>query len=202
LLKSSTANADTRIRVLVVDENPLRAGLIENGLRDAGFTDVVSTNTISGLLARVNAVDPEVIVIDMANPSRDTLEQMFQVSRLVKRPITMFVDQSDADQIRAAVDAGVSAYIVDGLKQERIKPIIDMCILRFEAFARLQDELQEARSALEDRKLIDKAKRVIMAAKGLDEEAAYALLRSNAMNQKRRIADLARAILAAADLIT
>ncbi len=190
------------MRVLIVDENPVRTALIENGLREAGFVDVLSSGTTLGLLARIHELDPDVIVIAMANPSRDTLEQMFQVSRLVKRPITMFVDQSDSDQTRAAVDAGVSAYIVDGLKKERIKPVIDMCILRFEAIARLETELREARSELEDRKIIDQAKGIIMAQKSLGEEAAYALMRRTAMNRKKRIVDLARAIIAAADLIT
>jgi two-component system, response regulator / RNA-binding antiterminator len=193
--------SDPIIRVLIVDENPVRAALIESGLRDAGYSDVVFADTTLGLLARIRDLDPDVIVVDMANPSRDTLEQMFQVSRLVKRPITMFVDQSDSAQIRAAIDAGVSAYIVDGLKKERIKPIIDMCVMRFEAVARLENDLLSARSELEDRKIIDQAKRFVMAQKHIGEEEAYALLRRTAMNQKKRIADLARAIIAAADVI-
>jgi two-component system, response regulator / RNA-binding antiterminator len=189
-------------RILIVDENPVRASIIQEGLREAGFVDVVHVETTFGLLARIQKIDPDVVVVDMASPSRDTLEQMFEVSRIVKRPVTLFVDRSDAEQTQAAVEAGVSAYIVDGLKKERIKPIIDMCVMRFAAFARLQSELREARSALEDRKLIDQAKRRIMAAKGLDEDAAYALMRRTAMNQKRRIAELARSILTAADLLS
>ena len=96
---------------------------------------------MQSLLARIYAIDPDVILIDLENPSRDVLEQMFQVSRAVRRPIAMFVDQSDTASIQASVDAGVSAYIVDGLKKERIKPILDLCVSRFNAFARLQDEL-------------------------------------------------------------
>jgi two-component system, response regulator / RNA-binding antiterminator len=189
-------------RILIVDENAIRASIIEEGLRDAGFEHVVSIDSTFGLLARIHEIDPDVIVVDMASPSRDTLEQMFEVSRLVKRPITMFVDHADAGQIREAVDAGVSAYIVDGLKKERIKPIIDMCIIRFEAFNRLQQELSDAKLALENRKHIDQAKRLLMQAKNIDEDAAYQLLRKTAMNQKKRMSELARALIAAADLLS
>ncbi len=144
--------------------------------------------------------DPDVILIDLESPSRDVLEQMFQVSRVVKRPVAMFVDQSDAASIQAAVDAGVSAYVVDGLKKERIKNILDMSISRFKAFSRLQDELDRTKTALGERKLIDRAKGILMRAKNLPEEEAYALLRRTAMNEKRRIADIAQSIVTAADI--
>ena len=129
----------------------------------------------TGLLDQIYRIDPDVILIDLENPSRDVLEQMFQVSRIVRRPIAMFVDQSDRATIEAAVDAGVSAYIVDGLKKERVKHILDLCISRFNAFARLQGELDRAKSELEARKVIDRAKGILMKLKGLSEEEAYAL---------------------------
>jgi response regulator NasT len=116
-------------------------------------------------------INPDVIVINLGNPNRDVLEHMFQLSRAVKRPIAMFVDRSDRASIEAAVEAGVSAYVVDGLKQERVKPILDMAISRFNAFSRLTRELEEARSELEDRKLIERAKGILMKSKGLSEEA-------------------------------
>ena len=152
------------------------------------------------LLARIYAIDPDVILIDLENPSRDVLEQMFQVSRAVKRPVAMFVDQSDAASIEAAVDAGVSAYIVDGLRKERVKTILDLCISRFNAFARLQDELDRTRSALEERKVIDRAKGILMKAKNLTEETAYALLRKTAMNENKKIAEVAQSVITAAEL--
>src|SRR5262249_54108171 len=136
----------------------------------------------------------------LENPSRDVLEQMFQVSRIVRRPIAMFVDQSDRATIEAAVDAGVSAYIVDGLKKERMKNILDLCISRFNAFARLQDELDRAKSALEERKVIDRAKGILMKVKSLSEEDAYALLRKTAMNEKKKIAEVAQSVITAAEL--
>jgi response regulator NasT len=112
----------------------------------------------------------------------------------------MFVDQSDTAMMQAAVDAGISAYVVDGLKPDRVKPIIDIAILRFNAFARLQKELSEAKTELADRKVIDRAKGLLMTAKGLSEEDAYALLRRTAMNEKRKLADIARSIVTAAEL--
>lgn len=174
--------------------------ILEAGLREAGFTNVVHLTNTTGLLDQVYKIDPDVILIDLENPSRDVLEQMFQVSRIVRRPIAMFVDQSDRGTIEAAVDAGVSAYIVDGLKKERVKNILDLCISRFNAFTRLQDELDRTKSALEERKVIDRAKGILMQAKSLSEEQAYALLRKTAMNEKRKIADVAQAVVTASEL--
>src|ERR1700721_990630 len=131
-------------KIAIVDESPIRAAILEEGLREAGFTDVVRIDEMQSLLSRIYALDPDVIVIDLENPSRDVLEQMFQVSRAVKRPIAMFVDQSDTASIQASVDAGVSAYIVNGLKKDRVKHILNLCISRFYAFSRLQTELDKA----------------------------------------------------------
>jgi two-component system, response regulator / RNA-binding antiterminator len=188
-------------KIAIVDESPIRAAILEEGLREAGFTDVVRIEEMQSLLSRIYALDPDVIVIDLENPSRDILEQMFQVSRAVRRPIAMFVDQSDAASIQASVDAGVSAYIVDGLKKERLKPILDLCISRFNAFSKLQDELDRAKSALEDRKVIERAKGILMKLKGLTEDEAYVLLRSTAMREKKKIGEIAQSILTASELL-
>jgi len=189
------------LKIVIVDESPIRAAIIEEGLREAGFGQVVRIAETANLLARVYAVDPDVILIDLENPSRDVLEQMFQVSRVVKRPVAMFVDQSDSASIRAAVDAGVSAYVVDGLKKERVKHILDMCISRFNAFTRLQDELDRAKSALAERKVIDRAKGILMKARNITEEEAYALMRRTAMNENKKIVDIAQSVVTAADLL-
>jgi response regulator NasT len=191
---------DASLNIVIVDDSPVRAAILEDGLREAGFLNVVLMRATPNLLARIYAIDPDVILIDLENPSRDVLEQMFQVSRVVKRPIAMFVDQSDTASIQASVDAGVSAYIVDGLKKERIKSILDLCISRFNAFSRLQIELEQTKSALEERKAIDRAKGILMKAKHLTEEQAYVLLRKTAMNENRKIADVAQAVITAAEL--
>ena len=191
---------DSTLKIAIVDESPIRAAILEDGLREAGFTLVERIAETRNLLARVYAMDPDVILIDLESPSRDMLEQMFQMSRAVKRPIAMFVDQSDSASIQAAVDAGVSAYIVDGLKKERITNILDLCISRFNAFSRLQGELDQAKDALEERKVIDRAKGVLMNAKKFTEEQAYALLRKTAMNENKKIAEIAQSVLTAAEL--
>ena len=192
---------DHSLKIVIVDKNPVRAAILEEGLREAGFTCVVHISEMQSLLARIYALDPDVILIDLENPSRDVLEQMFQVSRAVRRPIAMFVDQSDAASIQASVDAGVSAYIVDGLKKERIKPILDLCISRFNAFSKLQDELDRTKSALEERKVIDRAKGILMKVKGLTEDEAYVLMRSTAMREKKKIGEIAQSILTASELL-
>ena len=193
--------AESSPKIAIVDESRIRAAILEEGLREAGFTDVVRIGEMQSLLSRIYALDPDVIVIDLENPSRDVLEQMFQVSRAVRRPIAMFVDQSDAASIQASVDAGVSAYIVDGLKKERLKPILDLCISRFNAFSKLQDELDRTKSALEDRKVIDRAKGILMKLKGLTEDEGYVLLRSTAMREKKKISEIAQSILTASELL-
>jgi two-component system, response regulator / RNA-binding antiterminator len=192
---------DHSLKIVIVDENPIRAAILEDGLRDAGHAHVVRIDDRSHLLARIYSVDPDVILIDLENPSRDVLEQMFQMSRVVKRPIAMFVDQTDTASIESAIDAGVSAYIVDGLKKERIKHIIEMCILRFNAFSRLQTELEQTKTALEERKVIDRAKGILMKMKNLGEHDAYTLLRKTAMNEKKKIVDVAQAVITAAELL-
>ena len=191
---------DASLKIVIVDKNPIRAAILEDGLREAGHVQVVHIDETAHLLARVYALDPDVILIDLENPSRDVLEQMFQVSRAVKRPVAMFVDQSDAASIEAAVDAGVSAYIVGGLRKDRVKNILDLCISRFNAFSRLQNELDRTRNALEERKVIDRAKGILMKVKSLSEESAYGLLRKTAMNENKKIVEVAQSVITAAEL--
>ena len=184
-----------------IDPSQARAAILEEGLRAAGIGRIVVLPDTADLQERVSALKPDVVVIHLESPSRDILEQMSGVSRHAGRPVAMFVDRSDTTMMEAAVDAGISAYVVDGLRPERIKSIIDIAILRFNAFARLQRELSEARGELADRKLIERAKGILMNLKGLSEEEAYRQLRRKAMNEKRKIVDIARAIVTAADLL-
>ncbi|WP_163272860.1 ANTAR domain-containing response regulator [Chelativorans alearense] len=189
------------LSVLVIDENTLRAAIIEAGLREAGHEHVTVVHDVNGIAQRIAEIEPDVIVIDLENPNRDMLENMFNLSRAVRRPIAMFVDQSDQSAIEAAVDAGVSAYVVDGLRQERVKPIVDMAISRFNAYSKLARELEEAKSALENRKLVDRAKGILMRSKGISEEEAYTLLRRAAMNQNRKISEIAQSLILASGLL-
>ena len=189
------------LSILIIDENRIRASIIEDGLREAGHARVVVLHDVNQVARTIQNSDPDVIVIDLENPQRDTLEHFFSLSRAVQRPIAMFVDRSDRAMIEKSVEAGVSAYVVDGLRKERIKPILDMAISRFNAFAKLRQELAEVRSELEDRKVVDRAKGILMKTRGIGEADAYALLRSTAMNQNRKLVEIAQSLITAADLL-
>ena len=200
-LASTNRMLDSPLRIAVIDADAARASIIADGLHDAGHHAVTVIAETRGLLRRLLELEPDVIFINLENPNRDVLEQMFQVSRTVQRPIAMFVDRSDTAMIEAAVDAGVSAYVVDGLKKERVKPILDMAISRFNAFSRLREELDQARQALDERKVIDRAKGILMKSRGIDEEEAYTLMRKAAMSESRRLAEVAQSVVTAAKLI-
>lgn len=197
----SMSKSSTNLTILVIDENAIRASIIEEGLNEAGHLNVRVIHEMQGVARLIETMDPDVIIIDIENPNRDMMEHMFQLTRMISRPIAMFVDRSDTAAIEAAVDAGVSAYVVDGLKKERIKPILDMAVSRFNAFSRLQRELVEARNALEERKVIERAKGILMKMRGLSEEQAFALLRQTAMNEKKKLADIAQSVVTAAGLL-
>ncbi|GLK75663.1 two-component system response regulator [Methylopila jiangsuensis] len=192
---------DRPLKIVLIDASPVRAAILEEGLRDAGHANIMRIADHANLLERIYAIDPDVILIDLADPSRDVLEQMFQVSRAVRRPVGMFVDQTDSAAIEAAIDAGVSAYVVDGLRRERIKPILDTTISRFHAFSKLRSELEHAKSQLEERKVVDRAKGILMRSRNIGEEEAYGLLRKVAMNEKKKIAEIAQSVVTAAELL-
>ncbi|HWI85881.1 MAG TPA: ANTAR domain-containing protein [Sphingomonas sp.] len=189
------------MRIVIIDDSGLRATVLEEGLREAGYEDIHVVPPRGAFVLRLERIAPDVVLMDLGSPSRDMLEEMLAVSRALARPIAMFVDQSDDDMIGAAIDAGVSAYVVDGLRKERVKPILDLAIRRFNAFARMQSELDEAKTALAERKTIDRAKAILMENRKLSEADAYALLRSTAMNQGRRIAEVAEALITANSLL-
>jgi response regulator NasT len=189
------------VRIVIVDDSGARASVLEEGLREAGYDDIHFVPPRGAFVARIERMAPDVVLMDLGSPSRDTLEEMLLVSRALAKPIAMFVDQSDDMMIGAAIDAGVSAYVVDGLRKDRVKPILELAVRRFTAFSRMQSELDEARTALANRKTIDKAKAILMAQRGLNEADAYALLRSTAMNQGRRLVDVAEALITASSLL-
>ena len=189
------------MRIAIVDESEARAAVVEEGLRDSGYSDITRVRPEGAFVARLEALRPDVVIIDLGTPSRDSLEEMLVVSRALARPIAMFVDHSDEAMTGAAIDAGVSAYVVDGLRKARVKPIIDLAIRRFNAFSRLQTELSAARGELAERKLVDRAKRILMTSRSLSEPDAYALLRSTAMRQSRKIAEVADALITAHGLL-
>ncbi|MCX8279773.1 ANTAR domain-containing response regulator [Phyllobacterium sp. 0TCS1.6C] len=189
------------LSIMVFDENRIRASIIEEGLREAGHDHVSLVHEIDGLARQIERIQPDVIVIDIETPNRDMLEHLFQLTRIVRKPIAMFVDRSDSSSIEAAVEAGVSAYVVDGLRKERVKPILDMAVSRFRAFSRLQQELADAKTALQERKVVERAKGILMKSRQLTEEEAYVLLRQSAMNEKKKLSDIAQSVVLAANLL-
>jgi response regulator NasT len=188
-------------RILLVDQNADRAAILAEGLRDAGCRDITIVREMHSLMRRILEVDPDVIFIDLENPNRDVLEQMFQVSRSVRRPIAMFVDKADTESIHRAMQSGVGAYVVDGLQRDRVKTILDTAVGHFNTFNKLREELERANQALEERKLVERAKGILMKERGIAESDAYALLRSAAMNEHRRLIDVARSIVSATGLV-
>jgi two-component system, response regulator / RNA-binding antiterminator len=189
------------LKIAVVDEDDIRAPTVLEGLREAGHHQLTWISDTVGLMRQLTDLEPDVVVIDLVNQGRESLEQMFQISRAVQRPVVMFVDQSDTSAMEAALEAGVSAYVVDGLKKERISAILDMAIMRFNATSRLSSELQQTKTALADRKVIERAKGLVMKQKQMDEANAYALLRRTAMNRHIRMIDIAQSIVMAAEIL-
>ena len=190
-----------RLSIIVVEKDRARALVIVDALAELGEHDIHVIAEETGLARRVAERRPDLVLIDLANPSRDVLEDLSIASGAMDRPVAMFVDKSDASLTRAAIEAGVSAYVVDGLRADRIKPILDAAIARFHVFQRMRAELAATKTALEERKVIDRAKGLVMRAKGIGEEQAYALIRKAAMDQGKRIADVAAALVTAADLL-
>ena len=189
------------MRIAIVDESASRASIIEEGLAQLPDSELFVLTGRQGLMAKIEEIAPDVVLIDLGNPSRDVLEEYFAVSRVVARPIAMFVDESDEEAIGASIDAGVSVYVVDGLAASRIRSVLDLAVRRFNAFARLQSDLAEAQGKLAEREAIDRAKRILMQSKRVTEPEAYAELRRKAMSSNRRIAEIAEAVVTAHDLL-
>lgn len=190
------------LSIAIVESDLNRAKLIAESLRETG---VVTVHVLTGggdLAGEIRQRNPDIVLIDISNPSRDTLEALALASGPLERPVAMFVDRSDESLTRAAIEAGVSAYVVDGLQMKRLKPILDAAVTRFNMFNRMRSELETTKRALEERKVIDRAKGLIMKARGLGEDEAYALLRKTAMDQGKRVAEVAQALVTAAGLLS
>jgi response regulator NasT len=189
------------MRIAIIDESASRAAVIREGLAMLDDCEIYVVTERRGLVAKIGEIAPDIVLMDLGNPSRDVLEEYFAVSRVLDRPIAMFVDESDEESIAASVDAGVSSYVVDGLAPHRIRPILDLAVRRFNAFARLEADLAEAKGKIAEREVVDKAKRILMDSRGFSEPQAYSELRKTAMNQGKRIADIAEAVVTAHQLM-
>ena len=183
------------LSVLVIDESRTRAGEICAGLALAGYQVAAILAGADNLTAEVERLQPDVILIDTESPSRDTLEKLAVMNQAMPRPVIVFTQEDAQEPMRDALKAGVSAYVVDGLEPKRIKTIVDVARVRFEDTQALRRELDEASRKLSDRKLVDKAKGVLMKARGLDEDAAYHAMRKLAMERSQPLVKVARDII-------
>ncbi|MEM9784450.1 MAG: ANTAR domain-containing protein [Pseudomonadota bacterium] len=190
-----------RLRIAVIEKDRERAHQVVDALSDAGDYEVSVIGDETGLARRLSSLDPDLVLIDVVNPSRDVLEELALASGPLERPVAMFVERTDDRLTAQAIEAGMSAYVVDGLHKDRIKPVLDAAIARFNMVSRMRRELEATKAALAERKTVDRAKGLLMAARGISEEEAYALLRRTAMDQGRKIGDVAAALVTAADLL-
>ncbi len=190
------------LRVMLVDDQVHRREMLQVALDEVGCVLVTCVAGDGDLLAAVEASNPDVILIDIETPGRDTLEGLQTVTNKVPRPMVMFSQDDNNRTIREATEVGVSAYVVDGLRPERIRPIIDAAVARFQYFRRLESELQKARRQLSERKTVEKAKGIVMRQRGLSEEEAYQALRRLAMETNRRLPEVAQSIIEAASILS
>jgi response regulator NasT len=189
-------------RVMLVDDTPTRSAILEQALLDQGFIVVCRLKSAQGLIKNVDIHQPDIIIMDLESPDRDTLESMTVLNQHNPKPVIMFSDEGDSKIISQAIQAGVSAYIVDGINPRRVKPILDVAIARFREYQALRKELKQTRDQLADRKIIDKAKGLLMKTKGLDEDQAYHAMRKMAMDQGKPLVDIAQNILSVMELLT
>ncbi len=189
------------LSIVLCEKDAARATMIRDSLLETGKHDIIVIDTDAGIAQRIAELNPDLVLIDVESPTRDVLEELTLASGPLDRPVAIFVDRSDSGLTQAAVEAGVSAYIVDGLRPDRLRPVMDAAIARFNVFRRMREELAATKAALEERKIIDRAKGLLMRAKGISEDEAYALLRRTAMDQKRKIADIAQALVLASEML-
>ena len=192
----------SQLTILVVEPDKTRAEAIIDSLATTGDHQIRVLAGHTGLARSVAEMNPDIVLVDITNPSRDVIEELTLASSPLERPVAMFVDRSDDSITKAAIEAGVSAYVVDGLRADRIQPVMDAAIARFHMFARMRAELEATKRALEERKIIDRAKGILMRARGLSEDEAYALIRKTAMSQGKKIADVAQALVTASELLS
>lgn len=188
-------------RILLINDTAKPIGDLRAALVAAGHEVFDGIEGPTALLRAVETHRPDVVILDVDSPSRDTLEQLAMLHRHAPRPVVMFSANDDEQLIRAAVGAGVAAYVVDGLAPSRLRPIIQLALARFEQEAQLRQQLEGVQQQLQDRKTVEQAKGLLMEKRGMSEREAYAALRQQAMRQNLKLAELARRIVSMADLL-
>ena len=187
--------------ILIVGESECKRLLIEEGLRDSGHNNLMIATGVTGLATTVERIQPKAIIVEVGRSNNSIQDAIFQLCHALSLPMVMFVDSSDETLTQSAIEAGVAGYIIDGLQKERVKPILEMAMSRFEERSRMLCELEKARVELQDRKVIDRAKGLLMQSRGMSEEQAYGLMRKTAMDQNRKVRDIADNLILAADLL-
>ncbi len=190
------------LRILIVEPDRDRALSIVDSLKETGDNEVHVIGDLSGLARRVSDYNPDVVIIDLTHPSRDVIEELTLATGPMERPVAIFADASEASLTKAAIEAGVSAYVVDDIRPERIRPVVEAAVARFHMFRRMREELAETKRALEERKVLDRAKGLLMKSRGISEDEAYSLLRKTAMDKGRKITEIATALVTASDLLS
>lgn len=183
------------LKVLLVDDEVVRAAMVEEALVNEGHAVICRLSSPASLNEMVDRHQPDVVIIDMESPDRDALDSMSLLNRENPRPVVFFADEHDPENMQAALQAGVSAYVVDGLVPGRVRSIIEVAIARFDAFQSLRSELDKTRNELSERKRIERAKGLLMKHQGCDEAQAYRMLRKLAMDRGQRIAVVADSVI-------
>lgn len=200
-MKQTSKTKEQPLRVLLVDETFERAALLKHALQEAGYRIAAHVSASADLSGLVSELKPDVIILDTESPALDTLEHLCLISRDQPRPIVMFTHDDDSEKIRAAIRAGVSAYVVNGLQSERLRPIMDVAMARFNEFQMMRRELEKAENQLAGRKDVDRAKGILMKQRGWSEDESYQALRKMAMDKGIKLSELSRQIIAMADLL-
>lgn len=213
-MANSTRPGPAPLRIVVVNtvihEEGERAALAEQvrrgqalriGLLESGYDIVASLPADIYLPERIAQLQPDMIIVDAESSARDVLEHIVIATRDERRPIVMFTEDADTSSMDAAMAAGVSAYVVSGLSPERVKPVLNVALARFRQDQKLLAELNETRLKLAERKVVDRAKGLLMKKQSLSEEEAYQKLRQMAMNKKMKLADIAQRIIDVEDLL-
>jgi response regulator NasT len=188
-------------KVILIDENHGRAALLQQALLDAGYEVVAVIHDGDNLLSQLEQTPADIIIIDLESPDRDTLEYLTSIHQNHPKPVVMFAENDDSDMISAAIKAGVSAYIVDGFNTARVKPILEVAIARFREYHAMRCELDAVKNKLAERKLVERAKGILMSHRSMDEATAYHALRKMAMDKNLRLAEVAEQVISISELL-
>lgn len=190
------------LRVMIVDNDQTRSKTLEQLLINNGFDVIAHVEDDVHLQKKCCELEPDIVIVDTESPSRDVLDNVCMITQHNAKPVVMFAQDGDREVVKAATKAGVSAYVVGTIASERLTPVIEAAVARFEETKQLRDELQQANNKLDERKVVERAKGILMRQRNLDEDEAYKMLRTMAMKKNMKLADLSSQLIDAAKLLT